>query len=311
MNRACPYCSSREQDGFGRRRSLSFLRCTVCQSVFPDIDPAGFAAIHARAFQDDGFVRMQLAALGEKPDTDGWSWVRELLPGRRVLEIGPGAGHLLAAAKQHGCTVACTESSGLHRVHLRERWGIEDVYESLAQIPADQRFDSVVMINVIEHVYDVASLLRGIRGHLEDGGRVLISTCNAAALLPRSVGVWWTMFKPEDHVSIPSGMGLRLAAARTGLRAERVWTDELPLESVIGVVAAGRDFLRERMAAQDSPVESAAVTGGETEPTQAVPLRRRLTWAATKVAGQLLPATGLLRRAGLAASLKAVLTTDS
>jgi len=310
MTRACPYCSARNHLEFGYRRSQRFLECEACHSVFPDLDVAEFSSIHDRAFDDDGFVQMQLAALGNEPDRSGWSWARRFLPGRRVLEIGPGAGHLLAAAKADGCEVACTESSVVHRAYIRGQWGIEDVYESLGELPPERRFDSVIMINVIEHVYDVAALLRALRAHLDEGGKVLVSTCNAAALLPRFVGVWWTMFKPEDHVSIPSAAGLRLAAARSGLRAEQVWTDELPLESLIGVAAASRDYLLEHSSRASQRPATPAPTNQGGRTIEPVPLRRRITWATTRLAGSVIPFNGLLKSVGLAASLKAVLTTD-
>jgi SAM-dependent methyltransferase len=175
------------------------------------------------------------------------------MPGRSVLEIGPGTGHLLAAARKAGRSVTAVESSEVHRAFIRDAWGIESLYEDIADLPQGLKFDAVVAINVIEHVYDVAAFLHSITNVLAPNGVIYMSTANAASLEATLLGTWWSMCKDRDHVSLPSLDGMVRAARALNLRAERVWSSELAFEFPISVLVATRDWNRARRAASSQP----------------------------------------------------------
>ena len=187
------------------------------------------------------------------------------LPGTSLLEIGPGTGHLLAAAHKAGRSVTAVESSEVHRTFIRKTWGIHSLYPDIAAVPHGVSFDAVVAINVLEHVYDIAGFLRSIAEVLAPHGVLFVSTVNAVSLEAVLLRSWWSMCKVHDHVSFPSPGGMARAAQATGLRAERVWSTELPFELPVSALVAARDWARTRrspsIAASDghlagSPAES-------------------------------------------------------
>jgi hypothetical protein len=213
--RACPFCNSKSAKVFGTRGDI-WARCRDCRSVYRDITPARFAQIHDEAFQDLGHIESLLAFAGDRPLHALWDLLA--LPDGSVLEIGPGSGHLLAAAR-----------------------GIGAVYPTMDDIPAGRSFDTVVAINVFEHVYDTAAFLLAVRNVLAPAGTFYLSTSNARSLEAALLRTWWPMCKVHDHVSFPSPAGLAIAARHSGLRVGRIWSTGLPLELSVSALAAARD----------------------------------------------------------------------
>jgi SAM-dependent methyltransferase len=209
-----------------------------------ELTPESFRGLHDAAFEDDEFAERTALVHGATPDRATWDEVASALgSSRRVLEIGPGTGHVLAAARDAGCEVWGIETSATHRELISRLWGISTV-ASFDQLPQGALFDAVFAINVVEHVYDVREFLHAIAARLEPGGRFFFSTVNANAFTAKLCGTWWAMFKQPDHVSFPSYAGIDAVAARAGLTPVRIWSGELPFETPVSLLVAVRDALR-------------------------------------------------------------------
>lgn len=245
--RCCPYCSSTTRKLFGVRLSTSFVRCGDCGSIYMDITPTEFAQRHSEAFTDDSFVTNIVHQRQLEPNFEVWNQFSHLFPVGSLLELGPGTGHFMAAARASGREVWAVEASVIHRQFIKTNWGFEHVYEKVEELPDSQRFAVIAMFNVIEHVYNVKNLMRMLRDRLQPGGVILVSTANAGCVIVPLVGQWWSMFKPHDHVSIPTAEGLRCLARDTALQLEQTWTTELPLETPIGIAVAARDYFYEQL----------------------------------------------------------------
>jgi SAM-dependent methyltransferase len=178
------------------------------------------------------------AVLGAQPNFVQFDEVAPLLRDGSILEIGCGTGHFLAAAKERGRDVLGIETSGHNRRYIKDRWGIE----TLASIPAGS-FDNAVSFNVFEHIADPLSHLVEVKHAIGDEGRYLLSTANADSLVAKLCGPWLAMFKPEDHLSIPSKSSLAMLGDRAGLPLTKVWCSEYPLETPMGLAIAFRDRL--------------------------------------------------------------------
>ena len=216
------------------------MRCKECYSIFQNITGQEFEQLHHEAFQTHTFVNSVIARSGLEPTRERWAELS--LPGTSVLEIGPGSGHLLAAAREAGRTVTAIETSEVNRNFIRETWGIDSVYSDLADVPGDLSFDAVVAINVVEHIYDIASFLGSISKMLSKNGTIFISTVNGISLEAAVLRNWWAMCKEHDHVSFPSPKGLSRVASAADLRPERIWSGELPFEFLISALVAARDW---------------------------------------------------------------------
>lgn len=145
-------------------------------------------------------------------------------PGR-LLEVGSGSGRFLARMRRAGWTVQGTDFDPAVAARIRARYGMEiDVGELPALgYPADT-YDVVAMSQVIEHVHDPLGLLAEAHRVLRPGGRLVLSTPNARALAHRRYGRAWRGLEPPRHLHIFTREALAQAAAKGGLRVERMFT---------------------------------------------------------------------------------------
>jgi SAM-dependent methyltransferase len=108
------------------------------------------------------------------------SWVTDLCRvrlGHRVLEVGAGLGAITARYEEGREVVANDVSPSCVRA-LHERFAdrpnvhVED--RDLRVLDMEARFDSVLMVNVLEHIADDAGALRGLSRLLVPGGDVVV-----------------------------------------------------------------------------------------------------------------------------------------
>jgi len=276
-----------------------------------DLTQEQYAVLHQGAFGDDEYISDIVSAKSYAPDRATWREFESVLPEGPLLEIGPGTGHFLAAAREARREVYAIESSSVHREFVRRTWGIEAV-ASLEDLPrATPPFASVVMFNTIEHVFDVAALFLALRERLRAGAVVFVSTCNADCIIVPVVGVYWSMFKPPDHVSIPSADGFRRLAPRVGLSVSRVWTGELPLETPIGLATAARDYLLEHRAGPPVPGGEHATQDGPAATPAAKAVLRRIVRGAMDLTSRVDPTRRITTRMGKAAAIRALFRRDA
>ena len=108
------------------------------------------------------------------------SWVAGLCNvrlGHRVLEVGAGLG-AITSRYEHGREVVASDVSAPCVRALRERFAdypnvrVED--RDLRALELDERFDSVLMVNVLEHIADDVEALRGLSRVLVPGGNIVV-----------------------------------------------------------------------------------------------------------------------------------------
>lgn len=94
---------------------------------------------------------------------------------RRVLDLGCGEGSISRALLERGHQVVSLDSHA-PREHL-PHFIQADLTEDLPLAPKD-RFDAVILADVLEHLVEPAKLLRRAVSHLAPGGRLLVSLPN-------------------------------------------------------------------------------------------------------------------------------------
>jgi SAM-dependent methyltransferase len=100
---------------------------------------------------------------------------RRAAPGP-FLELGPGRGHLLAAARQAGFDPIGVEPSPRLAARIAAEFGVpvERGFLSEVELPHSD-FNVICMYHVLEHVEDPVALLDELRELLTDGG-ILVRT---------------------------------------------------------------------------------------------------------------------------------------
>jgi 2-polyprenyl-3-methyl-5-hydroxy-6-metoxy-1,4-benzoquinol methylase len=108
-------------------------------------------------------------------------WITEMIEphlGRRVLELGAGIG-VITASYAAGREVVASDLSDACVAALRRRFegepNVAVVQHDLRQVyDSGDRFDSVVMLNVLEHIEDDVGVLSALPSVLRPGGTIVI-----------------------------------------------------------------------------------------------------------------------------------------
>ncbi len=107
-------------------------------------------------------------------------WLASLLQPHlrgRILEVGAGHGTFSEQLAELGPLTASEPSEravAILRDRLAHRDDIDVMHGDLTTATRDQRWDGIVMLNVLEHIDDDAAALRQVREGLEPGGRLAV-----------------------------------------------------------------------------------------------------------------------------------------
>ena len=156
-------------------------------------------------------------------------WVGELCGrhlGHRVLEVGAGIG-AVTAHYQQGHEVVANDVSPTCVRALRERFGnhpnVRVEGGDLRVLGLGEQFDSVLMVNVLEHIADDVEALRGLSQLLVPGGNVVV-------YVPALNGLYGSNDKKVGHYRRYSVWRLREVFCEAGLEpVELRWVNLLAI----------------------------------------------------------------------------------
>jgi len=165
-----------------------------------------------------------LHALSKAPRFNRWmgDTIRPYL-GERVLEIGPGIGNLTRVLIPHVKCYVAADIDGEHLARLMTRFqhrhNLHVRHCDLAN-PADftelaGSMDTVVCLNVLEHIEDDMQGLKNIHSALRSGGRAIV-------LVPHGQDIFGTLDTALGHYRRYSHQELTDKMEQTGFRVERV-----------------------------------------------------------------------------------------
>ena len=217
-------------------------------------DPKGSSAmLHRLNPVRLGYIRAQI---NEHWGVDADSF--RPLEGRRALDVGCGAGLLAEPLARLGAAVtaidAAPENIAVARAHAAGQRLTIDYRAVGVEALIEERFDLVTCMEVIEHVSDPATFVRGLARVLAPGGSLILSTPNRTPLaklamvtiaegtgrIPRGTHDWGKFLTPEELTVLLAGAGLRVvdtAGLSFSPRRGMVLSDNLSLDYLMTVLA--------------------------------------------------------------------------
>jgi SAM-dependent methyltransferase len=176
-----------------------------------------------RIYAADAYGSQILGRLARAPRFNAWmaDTIRPFC-GKRVLEIGSGTGNLTRRLVPRDAYVASDinplylqtlQSLTLDRPYLDVT--LTDVTKGETFPRVEGGFDTVVCLNVVEHVDDDVGALRNIRGALAPDGRAII-------LVPNGPKILGTLDEVLGHRRRYTEPELRRVAAEAGLEVEQI-----------------------------------------------------------------------------------------
>jgi SAM-dependent methyltransferase len=179
-------------------------------------------ALSDRVYAEDAYGSQILARLARAPRFNAWmaDTIRPFV-GERVLEIGSGTGNLTKQLIPRRQYVA-SDINPLY-LHTLEGLGGDKPYLStqycdvtdLESFPKDGRFDTVVCLNVVEHVDGDVQALRNLRSVLAPDGRAIV-------LVPSGQALFGTLDEVLGHRRRYSESTLRSAAEAAGFEVKQI-----------------------------------------------------------------------------------------
>ncbi|PYP96018.1 MAG: hypothetical protein DMD38_09905 [Gemmatimonadetes bacterium] len=162
--------------------------------------------------------------------------------GRRVLEIGSGIGNLSAFLVERE-RVVLTDTREEYLSRLRARFaGRPNIAVARLYLPNEhnlgvgERFDTVICLNVLEHVADHSGSLAAIRMLLAPSGRLVL-------LVPALPALFGTMDRALGHHRRYTRTGLLELLRATGFRVPHI--EYFNIAGIPGWWWAGRVLRRE------------------------------------------------------------------
>jgi 2-polyprenyl-3-methyl-5-hydroxy-6-metoxy-1,4-benzoquinol methylase len=160
-----------------------------------------------------------------KEERGFWAWLegkhrsafRYVPENVRVLDIGCGLGESLGYYRLRGCDAYGVEADENVR-RVAEEYGYKvhvGIFEPEMYEPGF--FDYITMDQVIEHVTDPVSTLRGISRVLKPGGIAVLSTPNANGWGAKIFGRRWINWHAPYHLQHFSLRSMRICAEKAGL----------------------------------------------------------------------------------------------
>lgn len=252
----CPACESPRATPAFVKLGFPFVTCDACGSLYASPRPTSaaldryYTESESVRFWSSEFYRQTQEARREKIFRPRAHLVAELakggeLPGTDTFaDIGSGFGIFLEEVARVGVfrEIVGIEPAPNMAVECRKR-GFRTVESSLEAVPAGTlRADLAASFEVLEHVFDPATFLRGAHGILREGGVVLLTTLTVSGF---DLQVLWNESKSihPPHINLLSVEGMRLLAERSGFEVVAITTPgQLDVDIVKNALAERPDL---------------------------------------------------------------------
>lgn len=222
----CLFCGSDgdpylEEDGWTARR------CQNCGLVFlsPRPSPDEVEAIYREDqahLPADLHLQRHPGSVRHRDAAHVVSLISRRVSGGRFIEIGPGGGLVLDAARQAGFDVAGIELNPTQAAHIRDELGIEcsETMADLRPLAGDGGADVVYFRDVLSHFPDPIATYRAFHDASKPGGMLVFETGNGD--FDHRYAKLFGTFQFPDHLFFFTERSLDLLLSESGF--ERVET---------------------------------------------------------------------------------------
>lgn len=222
-------------------------RCGLLR-LHPQPDAATLEAAYPDSyapFNRPGLSGRAKRLLERKGVRDIWDYLK---PPRAILDVGCAGGDLLDLIRSAGNDdVHGLEPDSFAAGLARERGiPVTEGYLETAGFP-DERFSTVLLDHVLEHVDDPDLFMAHVRRVLIGGGAVVIWLPNVGSDAARLLGSYWMGYDAPRHLTTFSKRTLRQLLAKHGFRIVQVHHEQSGVEWAWGL----RLWLRERLPASE------------------------------------------------------------
>jgi SAM-dependent methyltransferase len=207
---ACLVCDSdRREFSFRLHDPYSVVRCTACgfYYLYPRISEGAMQEAYRQSsyyeggacgYADTSYATQEFA-LRATFKRLLHNLAERRLTGGALLEVGCGYGYLLDEARPYFERRVGTEFS-VEGAEIARATGAEVFVGGIEQISAERKFDCIVAIQVIEHVYQPLTFVKQLMLRAQPGAHIVVATPDIGGVLRKVMGRRWPSFKVPEHV---------------------------------------------------------------------------------------------------------------
>jgi len=217
----CPLCGTPSEQTCWHENGYTGRRCESCALIYlsPRPDEKEMAALYnqdmaggqsAAGLIKGGYDKILDARLTLR-------WLRTFAPGPRLLEIGPGGGHVLTTARAAGFVPHAVEINSQQASYLQHQRNIRVFNGSITDDACfpEGGFDVIVHSDVLSHLHDPLKAFSSMRKRLKPNGVMLFETGNAGDLSERWLR-WLRRLSFPEHVVLMGRRSVSRLLEQTG-----------------------------------------------------------------------------------------------
>lgn len=218
----CPACDGTAESYALSKGAFQIYRCETCglgrTLLSSNFDSAAY--YDESYFQGgvaDGYADYQGSA--DALRLEFRHIIRDLLPlckGGRLLEFGCAYGFFLDEAAPHFGSVHGVEYSDAAARSCRQR-GLDVKTGPVEEELLEGVYDTVVGLDVIEHVRDPYDVVRVLAKHMPPSGILVMTTGDWASFSARVLGSRWRLMTPPQHLWFFTPAAMNALLKRNGL----------------------------------------------------------------------------------------------
>ncbi len=176
--------------------------------------------------------------------------VKRLLKRERftMLDIGCGTGWTTRIWQELGAEVTGMEPSPARSKVASDQYGFPVIASYVEDLACEEKFDVIVMRHVLEHFADPYMVLTKVKGHLKDGGLLVVIVPNIDCIGRYLFGAKWSWILPW-HCNFFTPSSIFRIAERAGFPPCTLYQTPSPLwypRSFIQLLP-GKDTLRRKI----------------------------------------------------------------
>ncbi len=222
----CPICNSAATKLFIANDylgpdSFAVEKCSSCGVGFTSPQPADLNKYYPDDYRQFAkFTRWVMQYLYRR---HVHQWIKQLGFAGNALEVGCGNGWMLNALSDQGWKVVGYERNEIQANRVKAETGHPVRFGDLGAI-RDEKFDLILLFNVIEHLPDPVLVLRQCASLLTDRGVLIINAPNLDSWQASFSKAYWAHLDVPRHLFHFSEKSFDVALGKAGLRNTHVTT---------------------------------------------------------------------------------------
>lgn len=189
-----------------KKNTLNYVKCNNCGTIY--INPREHLNKIQKIYNKDYFksTHYYLDYLAEEKNIRKLS--KEILSelkginqnNKNILEVGCATGFFLSEAKKRGYNVEGIEISKFASDYAKKKFNINVYNGTIENFKTKNKFNVIVLLDVIEHVLSIDSLFKRIKELCENDSILIISTPITDNILVKTLKKRWIQYRPEHLI---------------------------------------------------------------------------------------------------------------